>query len=39
VIRSLERGIASLGTLWLQKVVDAVADRALACLPSCRKTL
>jgi UDP-N-acetylglucosamine/UDP-N-acetylgalactosamine diphosphorylase len=35
VIRSLDGGIASLGTLWLQRVVDAVAGRALACVPSC----
>jgi len=35
-IRSLDRGIAALGTLWLQRVVDAVAKRALACVPSCR---
>jgi len=36
VIRSLDRGVASLGTLWLQRVVAAVAERALACVPSCR---
>ena len=36
VIRSLDRGIASLGTLWLQRVVDAVAESAHACVPSCR---
>ena len=36
VIRSLDRDVASLGTLWLQRVVDAVAERALARVPSCR---
>lgn len=36
VIRSLDRGIASLGTLWLQRVVDAIAERALTRVPSCR---
>ena len=36
VIRSLDRGLSSLGTLWLQRVVDAVAERALARVPSCR---
>ncbi len=36
VIRSLDRDVASLGTLWLQRVVAAVAERALACVPSCR---
>jgi len=35
-IRSLDRDVASLGTLWLQRVVAAVAERALACVPSCR---
>ena len=35
-IRSLDRGVSSLGTLWLQRVVDAVAERAFACIPSCR---
>jgi hypothetical protein len=34
-IRSLDRGVSSLGTLWLQRVVAAVAERALACVPSC----
>jgi len=36
VIRSLDRDVASLGTLWLQRVVAAVAERALARIPSCR---
>jgi UDP-N-acetylglucosamine/UDP-N-acetylgalactosamine diphosphorylase len=36
VIRSLDRGLSSLGTMWLQRVVDAVAERALARVPSCR---
>jgi hypothetical protein len=36
VIRSLDRDVKSLGTLWLQQVVAAVAERALACVPSCR---
>jgi hypothetical protein len=36
VIRSLDRGLSSLGTLWLQRVVDAVVERALVCVPSCR---
>ena len=36
VIRSLDRDVASLGTLWLQRVVAAVAERALARVPSCR---
>ena len=36
VIRSLDRDVASLGTLWLQRVVAAVAERALAHVPSCR---
>lgn len=36
VIRSLDRGLSSLGTLWLQRVVDAVAERALTRVPSCR---
>ena len=35
VIRSLDRDVASLGTLWLQRVVAAVAERALARVPSC----
>ncbi|MBN2439099.1 MAG: UDP-N-acetylglucosamine pyrophosphorylase [Deltaproteobacteria bacterium] len=35
-IRSLERNVASLGTLWLRRVVTAVAERALAFVPSCR---
>jgi bifunctional UDP-N-acetylglucosamine pyrophosphorylase/glucosamine-1-phosphate N-acetyltransferase len=35
-IRSLDRDVCALGTLWLQRVVDAVAERALACVPSCR---
>jgi hypothetical protein len=35
-IRSLDRGVSSLGTLWLQQVVAAVAERTLACVPSCR---
>jgi bifunctional UDP-N-acetylglucosamine pyrophosphorylase / glucosamine-1-phosphate N-acetyltransferase len=36
VIRSLDRDVASLGTLWLERMVAAVAERALACVPSCR---
>lgn len=36
VIRSLDRGLSSLGTRWLQQVVDAVAERAFAQVPSCR---
>jgi bifunctional UDP-N-acetylglucosamine pyrophosphorylase/glucosamine-1-phosphate N-acetyltransferase len=36
VIRSLDRRLSSLGTLWLQRVVDAIAERALTCVPSCR---
>jgi UDP-N-acetylglucosamine/UDP-N-acetylgalactosamine diphosphorylase len=36
VIRSLDRDVASLGTLWLQRIVAAVAERALARVPSCR---
>ena len=36
VIHSLDRDVASLGTLWLQRVVDAVAESAHACVPSCR---
>jgi hypothetical protein len=36
VIRSLDRSVSSRGTAWLQRVVDAVAERALACVPSCR---
>jgi hypothetical protein len=36
VIRSLDRDVASLGTLWLQRVVAVVAERALARVPSCR---
>jgi bifunctional UDP-N-acetylglucosamine pyrophosphorylase / glucosamine-1-phosphate N-acetyltransferase len=36
VIRSLDRDVASLGTLWLQRVVADVAERALACVPFCR---
>ena len=35
-IRSLDLGLSSLGTLWLQRAVDAVAERALARVPSCR---
>jgi bifunctional UDP-N-acetylglucosamine pyrophosphorylase/glucosamine-1-phosphate N-acetyltransferase len=35
-IRSLDRDVSALGTLWLQRVVDAVAERALDCVPSCR---
>jgi hypothetical protein len=35
-IRSLDGDAASLGTLWLQRVVDAVVERGLACVPSCR---
>ena len=38
-IRSLDRGVSSLGTLWLQRVVAAVVERALACVPSCRLRL
>lgn len=36
VIRSLDRDVSALGTLWLQRVVDDVAERSLACVPSCR---
>ncbi|MCX5819942.1 MAG: UDP-N-acetylglucosamine pyrophosphorylase [Deltaproteobacteria bacterium] len=35
VIRSLDGDGASLGTQWLQRVVAAVAERALARVPSC----
>lgn len=35
VIRSLDRDLAALGTLWLQQVVDAAAQRALAGIPAC----
>lgn len=35
-IRSLDGDAASLGTLWLQGVVDVVVERGLACVPSCR---
>jgi len=35
-ICSLNRGVSSVGTLWLQQAVDAVAERALACVPGCR---
>jgi bifunctional UDP-N-acetylglucosamine pyrophosphorylase/glucosamine-1-phosphate N-acetyltransferase len=38
-IRSLDRDVSALGTLWLQRVVDAVAERALACVPSCRENI
>ena len=34
VIRALDRDIASLGTVWLQRVVAAVVERALAFIPS-----
>jgi UDP-N-acetylglucosamine/UDP-N-acetylgalactosamine diphosphorylase len=36
VIRSLDRETSSRGTQWLQQVVDAVAERAQARVPSCR---
>jgi hypothetical protein len=35
-IRSLDQDVASLGTQWLERVVAAVAERALALVPSCR---
>ena len=38
-IRSLDLDVASLGTLWLHRVVDAVVERALACVPSCCERL
>jgi UDP-N-acetylglucosamine/UDP-N-acetylgalactosamine diphosphorylase len=36
VIRSLDRGLSALGTVWLQHAVDSAAERALTCVPSCR---
>jgi hypothetical protein len=36
VIRSLDPDASVLGTRWLQQVVDAVATRARAAVPSCR---
>lgn len=38
-IRSLDRDAASLGTLWLQRLVDAVAERAFDRVPSCRENI
>jgi hypothetical protein len=35
-IRFLDGDVSSLGTMWLQRVVDAVAESAFACVPSCR---
>jgi bifunctional UDP-N-acetylglucosamine pyrophosphorylase / glucosamine-1-phosphate N-acetyltransferase len=35
-IGSLDREASSLGTVWLERVVAAVAERALASIPSCR---
>ncbi len=35
VIRSLDGDLASLGTLWLRRVVDSAAEGALAAVPSC----
>lgn len=36
VIRSLDRRLSAVGTLWLQRVVDAAAGKAMACVPACR---
>jgi bifunctional UDP-N-acetylglucosamine pyrophosphorylase / glucosamine-1-phosphate N-acetyltransferase len=36
VIRSLDRDARSAGTAWLRRVVDAVAEGALAHVPACR---
>jgi bifunctional UDP-N-acetylglucosamine pyrophosphorylase / glucosamine-1-phosphate N-acetyltransferase len=36
-IGSLDRSVSSLGTLWLQRVVDAITEKAFVCVPSCRK--
>lgn len=38
-IRSLDRDSVSLGTLWLQGVVDSVAERALDRVPRCRENM
>ena len=36
MIRSLDRDARSVGTAWLGRVVDAVAEAAFACVPACR---
>ena len=35
-IRSLDLDVVFLGTVWLQRLVDAVVEKGLACVPSCR---
>jgi UDP-N-acetylglucosamine/UDP-N-acetylgalactosamine diphosphorylase len=35
-VRALDREALLLGTAWLERAVDTVAEKALACIPACR---
>jgi UDP-N-acetylglucosamine/UDP-N-acetylgalactosamine diphosphorylase len=36
-VRALDREALALGTAWLERTVDAIAEEALACVPACRE--